>query len=319
LKEIQISLGETDPLLILGPNNVNLNVLKEYFPEVRFMSRGSEFRMHASEALLNQLESVMQKIIQEVERHGHISVQRVGEIAEQVKVDAPATPAATPEDGSEVLVYGPNHLRVTARTQGQKDMVLSAKENDIVFCIGPAGTGKTYTAVALAVQALKEKEVRRIVLVRPAVEAGESLGFLPGDLKEKIDPYLRPLYDALGDMIPAEKLNLYMEKNIIEIVPLAYMRGRTLNQSFIILDEAQNATEAQLKMFLTRMGNGSRIMVTGDETQTDLPKNQKSGLVQAKQILRGIKGIGFVQLQPSDVLRHRLIRKILKAYEEAEA
>jgi phosphate starvation-inducible PhoH-like protein len=275
--------------------------------------------MHASEALLNQLESVMQKIIQEVERHGHISVQRVGEIAEQVKVDAPATPAATPEDGSEVLVYGPNHLRVTARTQGQKDMVLSAKENDIVFCIGPAGTGKTYTAVALAVQALKEKEVRRIVLVRPAVEAGESLGFLPGDLKEKIDPYLRPLYDALGDMIPAEKLNLYMEKNIIEIVPLAYMRGRTLNQSFIILDEAQNATEAQLKMFLTRMGNGSRIMVTGDETQTDLPKNQKSGLVQAKQILRGIKGIGFVQLQPSDVLRHRLIRKILKAYEEAEA
>ncbi len=283
------------------------------------MSRGSEFRMHASEALLNQLESVMQKIIQEVERHGHISVQRVGEIAEQVKVDAPATPAATPEDGSEVLVYGPNHLKVTARTQGQKDMVLSAKENDIVFCIGPAGTGKTYTAVALAVQALKEKEVRRIVLVRPAVEAGESLGFLPGDLKEKIDPYLRPLYDALGDMIPAEKLNLYMEKNIIEIVPLAYMRGRTLNQSFIILDEAQNATEAQLKMFLTRMGNGSRIMVTGDETQTDLPKNQKSGLVQAKQILRGIKGIGFVQLQPSDVLRHRLIRKILKAYEEAEA
>ncbi len=319
MKEIQISLGETDPLLILGPNNVNLNVLKEYFPEVRFMSRGSEFRMHASEALLNQLESVMQKIIQEVERHGHISVQRVGEIAEQVKVDAPATPAATPEDGSEVLVYGPNHLKVTARTQGQKDMVLSAKENDIVFCIGPAGTGKTYTAVALAVQALKEKEVRRIVLVRPAVEAGESLGFLPGDLKEKIDPYLRPLYDALGDMIPAEKLNLYMEKNIIEIVPLAYMRGRTLNQSFIILDEAQNATEAQLKMFLTRMGNGSRIMVTGDETQTDLPKNQKSGLVQAKQILRGIKGIGFVQLQPSDVLRHRLIRKILKAYEEAEA
>lgn len=283
------------------------------------MSRGSEFRMHASEALLNQLESVMQKIIQEVDRHGHISVQRVGEIAEQVKVDAPATPAATPEDGSEVLVYGPNHLKVTARTQGQKDMVLSAKENDIVFCIGPAGTGKTYTAVALAVQALKEKEVRRIVLVRPAVEAGESLGFLPGDLKEKIDPYLRPLYDALGDMIPAEKLNLYMEKNIIEIVPLAYMRGRTLNQSFIILDEAQNATEAQLKMFLTRMGNGSRIMVTGDETQTDLPKNQKSGLVQAKQILRGIKGIGFVQLQPSDVLRHRLIRKILKAYEEAEA
>ena len=319
MKEIQISLGETDPLLILGPNNVNLNVLKEYFPEVRFMSRGSEFRMHASEALLNQLESVMQKIIQEVDRHGHISVQRVGEIAEQVKVDAPATPAATPEDGSEVLVYGPNHLKVTARTQGQKDMVLSAKENDIVFCIGPAGTGKTYTAVALAVQALKEKEVRRIVLVRPAVEAGESLGFLPGDLKEKIDPYLRPLYDALGDMIPAEKLNLYMEKNIIEIVPLAYMRGRTLNQSFIILDEAQNATEAQLKMFLTRMGNGSRIMVTGDETQTDLPKNQKSGLVQAKQILRGIKGIGFVQLQPSDVLRHRLIRKILKAYEEAEA
>lgn len=317
MKEITLSFAELDPLLILGPNNVNLNLLREYFPEARFLSRGNEFRIHATDELLPIIEQSLAAIMREVETSGHISLQRLTEILERIRIAEGRNPekSETPEDGSEVLVFGPNHLKVTARTAGQKEMVLACKENDILFCLGPAGTGKTYTAVALAVRALKEKQVRRIVLVRPAVEAGESLGFLPGDLKEKIDPYLRPLYDALEDMIPAEKLAHYMEKNVIEIVPLAYMRGRTLNHAFIILDEAQNATEAQLKMFLTRMGNDSQIIVTGDETQTDLPKNQKSGLLQARKILQGIKGIAFVQLQPSDVLRHRLIRKIIEAYE----
>jgi phosphate starvation-inducible protein PhoH and related proteins len=317
LKEITVSFAELDPLLILGPNNVNLNLLREYFPEARFLSRGNEFKIHATDEILPIIEQSLAAIMREVETSGHISLQRLTEILERIRIAEGRNPekSETPEDGSEVLVFGPNHLKVTARTAGQKEMVLACKENDILFCLGPAGTGKTYTAVALAVRALKEKQVRRIVLVRPAVEAGESLGFLPGDLKEKIDPYLRPLYDALEDMIPAEKLAHYMEKNVIEIVPLAYMRGRTLNHAFIILDEAQNATEAQLKMFLTRMGNDSQIIVTGDETQTDLPKNQKSGLLQARKILQGIKGIAFVQLQPSDVLRHRLIRKIIEAYE----
>lgn len=317
MKEITVSFAELDPLLILGPNNVNLNLLREYFPEARFLSRGNEFKIHATDEILPIIEQSLAAIMREVETSGHISLQRLTEILERIRIAEGRNPekSETPEDGSEVLVFGPNHLKVTARTAGQKEMVLACKENDILFCLGPAGTGKTYTAVALAVRALKEKQVRRIVLVRPAVEAGESLGFLPGDLKEKIDPYLRPLYDALEDMIPAEKLAHYMEKNVIEIVPLAYMRGRTLNHAFIILDEAQNATEAQLKMFLTRMGNDSQIIVTGDETQTDLPKNQKSGLLQARKILQGIKGIAFVQLQPSDVLRHRLIRKIIEAYE----
>lgn len=318
MKEITVSFADLDPALILGPNNLHLNQLKEYFPDVRFISRGNDIRIQGSESDLNRVEQSLREMVGEVDRNGHLSLQKVAEILEHLEGRVSDLGTSGSAETEEVLVFGPNHLKVTARTKGQKEMVAAARENDILFCLGPAGTGKTYTAVALAVRALKEKEVRRIVLVRPAVEAGESLGFLPGDLKEKIDPYLRPLYDALGDMIPAEKLNQYMEKNVIEIVPLAYMRGRTLNHSFIILDEAQNATEAQLKMFLTRMGNDSRIIVTGDETQTDLPRNQKSGLQQARRILQGIRGIGFVQLQPSDVLRHRLIRKILHAYETDE-
>lgn len=320
MKELIISLGPVDPVLFLGANNAHLNLIREFFPEVRFFSRGDELKVHASEDLLPQVEFTLREILRETEASGHLSLQKLSEILESGTHVSLQTESEKPaEDGREVLVFGPNHLRVAAKTRGQVEMVQAAKQNDILFCIGPAGTGKTYTAVALAVKALKDKDVRRIVLVRPAVEAGESLGFLPGDLKEKIDPYLRPLYDALGDMIPAEKLAMYMEKNIIEIVPLAYMRGRTLNNAFIILDEAQNATESQIKMFLTRMGNESKIIVTGDVTQIDLPKNQKSGLLQATQILQGIKGIGFIQLQPTDVLRHRLIRRILEAYEKLDS
>jgi phosphate starvation-inducible PhoH-like protein len=215
---------------------------------------------------------------------------------------------------NDVLVFGPNGKSVRARTANQKKMVQMAERNDIVFAIGPAGTGKTYTAVALAVRALKNKQVKKIVLTRPAVEAGENLGFLPGDLKEKIDPYLRPLYDALDDMIPADKLGYYMSTRTIEIAPLAYMRGRTLDNAFILLDEAQNATDLQLKMFLTRIGANAKAIITGDVTQVDLPRNQKSGLSTAVRILKNVDGIGHIELDEEDVVRHRLVKAIIKAY-----
>jgi len=215
-----------------------------------------------------------------------------------------------------VLVYAPGGLIVRARTPNQKRLVSASEKNDIVFAIGPAGTGKTYTAVALAVRALKNREIRRIILTRPAVEAGENLGFLPGDLKEKIDPYLRPLYDALFDMVPGEKLRAFIESGVIEVAPLAFMRGRTLDNAFVILDEAQNATESQLKMFLTRMGPSAKFIVTGDTTQVDLPRNQPSGLIQATRLLKGIEGIEFVNLDASDVVRHRLVREIIGAYQK---
>src|SRR5690349_4848470 len=214
----------------------------------------------------------------------------------------------------DILVFGPNGKSVRARTANQKRMVVEAEKNDIVFAIGPAGTGKTYTAVALAVRALKNKQVKKIILTRPAVEAGESLGFLPGDLKEKIDPYLRPLYDALDDMIPADKLGYYMTTRTIEIAPLAYMRGRTLDNAFIILDEAQNATDLQIKMFLTRIGANAKAIITGDMTQVDLPRNQRSGLSTAVRILQGVDGISHIELDEEDVVRHRLVKQILRAY-----
>src|SRR5690606_25572286 len=249
-----------------------------------------------------------------LERNGHLSenyfTQLLGDEAQEELTDDPAN--------NGVLVFGRNGQPIKARTRNQKKMANSIEKNDVVFAIGPAGTGKTYTAVALAVRALKNKAVRKIILTRPAVEAGESLGFLPGDLKEKIDPYLRPLYDALDDMIPGEKLNYYMANRIIEIAPLAYMRGRTLDHSFIILDEAQNATDLQLKMFLTRIGASAKAIITGDLTQVDLPKNQKSGLAKATRILKNIKGIGYVELGEEDVVRHRLVKQIIRAYDKEQ-
>ncbi|HEU0064279.1 MAG TPA: PhoH family protein, partial [Flavisolibacter sp.] len=217
---------------------------------------------------------------------------------------------------NDILVFGPNGKTVRARTANQKRLVTSAEKNDVVFAIGPAGTGKTYTAVAMAVRALKNKAVKKIILTRPAVEAGESLGFLPGDLKEKIDPYLRPLYDALDDMIPADKLGYYMSTRTIEIAPLAYMRGRTLDNCFIILDEAQNATDLQIKMFLTRIGGNAKAIITGDLTQVDLPRNQRSGLAKASRILKNIDGIGYIELDEEDVVRHKLVKAILRAYDK---
>jgi len=252
--------------------------------------------------------------VQYLERHGHMSENYFEQILGGD--DAEAIDHFIERNPNDILVFGPNGKSVRARTANQKKLVQQAEKNDIVFAIGPAGTGKTYTAVALAVRALKNKHVKKIILTRPAVEAGESLGFLPGDLKEKIDPYLRPLYDALDDMIPADKLGYYMSTRTIEIAPLAYMRGRTLDNAFIILDEAQNATDLQIKMFLTRIGANAKAIITGDITQVDLPRNQRSGLQTAVRILNNIDGIAHIELDEDDVVRHRLVKQILRAYEK---
>jgi phosphate starvation-inducible PhoH-like protein len=263
-----------------------------------------------------QIENAREKIelvIQYLERNGHLTENYFEQILGGD--DAETIDNFVERNPNDVLVFGPNGKTVRARTANQKKMVSSADTNDIVFAVGPAGTGKTYTAVALAVRALKNKSVKKIILTRPAVEAGESLGFLPGDLKEKIDPYLRPLYDALDDMIPADKLGYYMSTRTIEIAPLAYMRGRTLDNAYIILDEAQNATDLQLKMFLTRIGSNAKAIITGDMTQVDLPKSQRSGLIKASRILKNIHGIAHIELDEEDVVRHRLVKAIIKAYE----
>src|SRR5690606_37896534 len=248
--------------------------------------------------------------------NGHLSEQYFAQILGDD--DSLEGPVIDENAGNDILVFGPNGKVIRAKTQNQKMMASVAEKNDIIFALGPAGTGKTYTAVALAVRALKNKAVRKIILTRPAVEAGESLGFLPGDLKEKIDPYLRPLYDALDDMLPSDKLSYYMANRIIEIAPLAYMRGRTLDNAFIILDEAQNATDLQIKMFLTRIGSSAKAIITGDMTQIDLPKNQKSGLFKASRILKNIDGIAHIQLDESDVVRHRLVKQIIRAYDKEQ-
>nr|WP_295871119.1 PhoH family protein [uncultured Chitinophaga sp.] len=288
-------------------------MLKKKFPLLKILSRGTQLKLSGAPEEVATAEEKISQIVKYLERNGNLTENYF----EQILGDEEGTAVDhfSDRNPNEVLVFGPNARTVRARTANQKRMVALADKNDIVFAIGPAGTGKTYTAVALAVRALKNKAVKKIILTRPAVEAGESLGFLPGDLKEKIDPYLRPLYDALDDMIPAEKLSYYMTNRIIEIAPLAYMRGRTLDNSFIILDEAQNATDLQLKMFLTRIGASAKAIITGDLTQIDLPKNQKSGLEKANRILRNIDGIGSVELDEEDVVRHRLVKAIIRAYE----
>lgn len=306
-------LEDISPLEVYGVNNLRLQQIEEGFPEVKFVARGDELRVKGDEANIEHLKAILAALFAEIRRKGRVSENRFSELIlpeshqghEDIKEVATDT----------VLVHGSGGLVIQPRNRGQRLVVGAATRNDVVFAIGPAGTGKTYIAVALAVKALKEKQVKKIILCRPAVDAGESLGFLPGDLKEKVDPYLRPLYDALDDMIHSEKLKYYLENNIIEIVPLAYMRGRTLNKAFIIMDEAQNATEAQMKMFLTRMGEHSRVIITGDDSQIDLPPKQRSGLVQATRILQHVGGIAVVRLEASDVVRHRLVKAILAAYE----
>lgn len=310
MTEKNISLESVNPLEIFGVNDANLEILKQHFPKLRVVARGTEVKVLGTEEDIIDFERKFSLMLMHYERFGKLSehdVKDLLEIEDENEIKEPF-------EGQDVLVHGRHGKLIKARTPNQQRMVDSCRTNDLVFAIGPAGTGKTYTAVALAVQALKNKEVRRIILARPAVEAGESLGFLPGDLKDKLDPYLQPLYDALRDMLPSQKLLGYLEDGTIEIAPLAFMRGRTLDNVFAILDEAQNATQSQLKMFLTRMGRSAKFIVTGDITQVDLPRNQSSGLIQVAKILKGIPGIDFIYLNERDIIRHKLVTKIINAY-----
>jgi phosphate starvation-inducible protein PhoH and related proteins len=317
LTEAIINIESVNPIEFFGINNSKFDLLKKRFPLLKILSRGSQLKLSGKPEEVNGAKDRIGQVIKYLERNGHLSEQYFAQIlGDDDGVDGPVIEETA---GNDILVFGPNGKVIRAKTQNQREMAVVTEKNDIIFALGPAGTGKTYTAVALAVRALKNKAVRKIILTRPAVEAGESLGFLPGDLKEKIDPYLRPLYDALDDMLPSDKLSYYMANRIIEIAPLAYMRGRTLDNAFIILDEAQNATELQLKMFLTRIGPSAKAIITGDMTQVDLPKNQRSGLVKATRILKNIEGIAHIQLDESDVVRHRLVKHIIRAYDKDQA
>lgn len=317
MNELKLTLENVSPLVVWGPNNEYFETLKKHFSKIKIVARGNEVKVLGDDAEIGKFNDKFNEIITHIDKFQSLSSNDLEHILGEKAAAAALNGEGTAEKstgGGEAIVFGPNGIVVKARTANQRRMVESITKNDILFAIGPAGTGKTYTAVALAVRALKNKEIKRIILTRPAVEAGENLGFLPGDLKEKIDPYLRPLYDALDDMIPVDKLKLYLENRTIEIAPLAFMRGRTLDNCFVILDEAQNATDLQLKMFLTRMGPTAKFIVTGDVTQVDLPKRQQSGLNMALRILPGIKGIDIIYLSGEDVVRHKLVRRILEAY-----
>jgi len=304
---LQLDIGS--PLEIYGPGDKYLNEIKELFPTLKIIARGELIKLIGDQKQIRDFEKKFDLLLIHFDKFGKINEDVVKQV---MGSDEPNNNIAGKED--DVLVYGRHGKLIRALTPNQKKMVSSSEKNDLLFSIGPAGTGKTYTAVALAVRALKSKQVKKIVLTRPAIEAGESLGFLPGDMKEKLDPYLQPLYDALKDMLPIQKFLSYLEDETIEIAPLAFMRGRTLSNAFAILDEAQNASQSQLKMFLTRMGKSSKFIVTGDVTQIDLPRKKLSGLLQAPQLLKGIKGIDFVYLDKSDVVRHKLVSAIIDAY-----
>lgn len=304
-----IHLDVISPLDLYGPGDIHLTVIKSLFPKLKIIVRGEMIKLAGSPEDIDIFEKRLELLSVQYDKFGKINEEIINRTMGEAK---PVN--EIPQGEGDVLVYGRHGKIIRALTPNQKRMVVSSGKNDLVFAIGPAGTGKTYTAVALAVRALKNKEVKKIILARPAIEAGESLGFLPGDMKDKLDPYLQPLYDALRDMLPAQKFQAYIEDQTIEIAPLAFMRGRTLSNAYAILDEAQNASESQLKMFLTRMGKSSKFIVTGDITQIDLPKHKQSGLLQAQKILTGIKGIEFIQLDSSDVVRHKLVTRIIEAY-----
>jgi phosphate starvation-inducible PhoH-like protein len=310
LVEKLITLENIAMVDFLGVANENIKEVASAFPKSKIVSRGNEILIQGNASEIIQINDILNTLVQHYHKFGKVTNDNV---KSYIKREAEFN-AGTDEDG--VLVYGTKGSIVKPKTDNQKALVKAVEENDLVFAVGPAGTGKTYVAVAMAVQALKNKEVKKIIITRPAVEAGENLGFLPGDLKEKIDPYLRPIYDALDDMIPAEKLKYYVENRVIEIAPLAYMRGRTLNHAFILLDEAQNTTAMQMKMFLTRMGPSSKVIVTGDISQIDLPRNQQSGLSESLKILKGVKGIARVDLDAKDVVRHKLVKDIIQAYDK---
>ncbi|WP_118951197.1 PhoH family protein [Taibaiella helva] len=317
MTEIIINLETVNPIEFFGVNNSKFDILKKKFPLLKILSRGTQLKLAGKPEEVEAAREKIDLIVKYLERNGNLSENYFAQILGDAEDDGDGTgDNANIIDGNDILVFGPNGKVIRAKTQNQKKMAAVSEKNDIIFAIGPAGTGKTYTAVALAVRALKNKAIKKIILTRPAVEAGESLGFLPGDLKEKIDPYLRPLYDALDDMIPSDKLSYFMANRVIEIAPLAYMRGRTLDNAFIILDEAQNATDLQLKMFLTRIGPSAKAIITGDLSQVDLPKNQKSGLGKAVRILKNIPGIAHIELSGSDVVRHRLVKAVIAAYDK---
>ena len=314
MSEKIIHIESVNPLDIFGPNDQNLEIVRNRFPKLKILSRDNYVRALGEESDLLDFEEKFTSLLVHFEKFGRLTKDDISQLLEADN----GSPFLAPETSPEVLVHGKNGMLVRARTINQRRMVESCDRNDLVIAIGPAGTGKTYTAVALAVRSLKNREVNRIILTRPAVEAGENLGFLPGDLKEKLDPYLQPLYDALRDMLPAQKLLQYIEDRTIEIAPLAFMRGRTLNNAFAILDEAQNTTPSQLKMFLTRMGASAKFIVTGDITQVDLPKHQVSGLIHVQSVLNDIPGIDFVYLDNSDIIRHKLVSRIINAYGEKQ-
>lgn len=307
-----IDLSGLDPLVFYGKNDHNLNRIKHRFPKVKIIGRGETLKLLGEEAQLKELKRKIAGIIHHLQTYNSLNnntLERILSADEQLE---PSTAAP------DILLHGVGGLPIKAQTHNQRELVSLSDSNDMLFAVGPAGTGKTYTAVALAVRALKRRAVRRIILTRPAVEAGERIGFLPGDLKEKLDPYLQPLYDALRDMIPAERLADYMERETIQIAPLGFMRGRTLDHAFVILDEAQNTTHAQMKMFLTRMGQRAKFIITGDPGQIDLPANQQSGLLQALSILKDVEGIALLHLDEGDVVRHPLVKRVLKAYRDVE-
>jgi phosphate starvation-inducible PhoH-like protein len=314
LNELIIELTEISPRDFFGLQNANIDLLKKYFPKLKIVARGSKIRVYGDEEILEEFDRRITMLLEHFAKFNKIDEN----VIERVLLSRNREDYETTESSAGVLVHGVNGKLIKAQTANQRKLVETMGINDMVFAVGPAGTGKTYTGVALAVKALKEKQVKRIILTRPAVEAGENLGFLPGDLKEKLDPYMQPLYDALRDMIPYEKLASYIEKDVIQIAPLAFMRGRTLDNAFVILDEAQNTTHAQMKMFLTRMGKNAKFMITGDPGQIDLPRRVISGLKEALLVLKDVEGVGMIYLDDNDVIRHRLVKKVISAYKAIE-
>ncbi len=314
MNELIIELTDIGPREFFGLENANIELLKKYFPKLKIVARGNKLKAYGDEDVLEEFDRRVAMLLEQYAKYNKIDEN----VIERVLLSKNKEEYESPEGSGGVIVHGVSGKPVKAQTANQRKLVATMAKNDMVFAVGPAGTGKTYTGVALAVRALKNKEVKRIILTRPAVEAGENLGFLPGDLKEKLDPYMQPLYDALRDMVPAEKLASHIETGIIQIAPLAFMRGRTLDNAFVILDEAQNTTHAQMKMFLTRMGKNAKFMITGDPGQIDLPRRVTSGLKEALLVLKDVKGVGTIYLDDKDVIRHRLVKEIISAYKKIE-
>ena len=312
MQEKSIEIKGLNPVELFGVNNANLKLVKTYFPKLKIVARGNVLTITGDDDGIKEFEHKFELLVQFFQKFNHLSESDVKELMDEDGA------LMVSKEATDTLVHGTGGAKIKARTNNQRKLVEAVNKHDMVFAVGPAGTGKTYTAVALAVRALKAKEIKRIILTRPAVEAGENLGFLPGDLKEKLDPYMMPLYDALRDMIPGEKLAEMIEYGVIEIAPLAFMRGRTLDKAFVILDEAQNTTTMQMKMFLTRMGMTAKFVITGDMSQVDLPRQQKSGLSYALGVLKDVEDIGIVRLNQNDVIRHALVKKIIDAFDKAE-